>query len=156
MGYYLRAFCVRQPPAITEVLTGLRDQNMDFKLQEGDVNRGRGEAGLRQYAVQYRAGRLPILVDVGQRTDPEIQEEIDEFVDLVKDEPPSLERRRVEDHLTASQFVVAMQVASEEMDDTSLEAAGALLSAYVQRCEGLVQADGEGFYDGDALLLALQ
>lgn len=154
MGYYIRAFCVRQPPPISEVLNDLREQGLEFKVEDETGHGGPG-AMPRQHVVRYRASRHPILVEIGERRDPEIQEEIDEFMESVKEEPPSSKRRRVEQHLRASQFVVATQVASEEIDDVALEAAGSLVAAYVTRCGGLVQADGEGFYDGAELLLAV-
>jgi hypothetical protein len=60
----------------------------------------------------------------------------------------------VTNHLEASKAVVAVQLLGDVEDD-GFGAVVHFLAYFVEHCGGLVQADGEGFYDGDDLLVAL-
>jgi hypothetical protein len=51
--------------------------------------------------------------------------------------------------------VTAIQLGND-VDDDGYEAAGAVLSFYVEACGGLIQADGEGFYDGEHVIVQLE
>ena len=59
------------------------------------------------------------------------------------------------DHLQQSKAVVAAQLLGD-IDDDAYTAAGTFLAYFVEHCGGLIQADGEGFYEGDRLIVELE
>jgi hypothetical protein len=60
----------------------------------------------------------------------------------------------VSSHLDRTQAIVAVRVLASDFE-RGLEAAWAVLDYYAQRDGVLFQADGEGFYEGEELIVAL-
>jgi len=48
------------------------------------------------------------------------------------------------------------QLATSDIDDDGYNALGNVLSYFVENAGGMIQADGEGFYDGDRVTVALE
>jgi hypothetical protein len=84
-----------------------------------------------------------------------MQEELEEFVEFLEDLADSPEKQKVLDHLEQSKAVVAVQLLGD-VDEAGYTAAGTFLTYFVDHVGGLIQADGEGFYDGDRLVVELE
>ena len=59
------------------------------------------------------------------------------------------------DHLKATRFIVALRLPKGDMDDAGWDANGQILTYFLDHCGALIQADGEGFYEGAKLILEL-
>jgi hypothetical protein len=139
MSYYLRAFCAapaRLPDEVAELL-GLPA----------------APPGADQAEIHYKDGRSPLLAEVWRGH--EAREEVDAFLEMLEDLAESAAKRRVADHLQRTRDVVALRLPGD-IDDDGYEVAGSYFAYLVDRCEGLIQADGEGFYDGEELILKLE
>jgi hypothetical protein len=172
MGYYLRAFCTGSTvPELPTVQKWLRAAGYGVTLDDPAravqaVQAGAALAppaalpsGLwEQVAVVYKTGKLPILAACDRRTGQEslAEEEISEFMEMVQAAPVGRSQAQILDHLKHARFVVACQLATTDVDDDGYLAANQFLAFFVQQCGGLLQADGEGFYAGQELLLALK
>lgn len=161
MGYYVRAFCTAaETPPIGPVLEFARSRGSNVSL-DPEVNvPADDDPNWTQVGVGYKAGKLPILLEVNRRGDGRdgemVSEEIEEFIEFLEDAPKNANRRRVEEHLGKTTFVVAAQLATSDIDDDGYNALGNVLSYFVEHSGGLIQADGEGFYDGDKVIVALE
>lgn len=60
----------------------------------------------------------------------------------------------VTEHLAATQAIVAAQLPFD-LDEDGYEANYEFLKFFATQCEGMAQADGEGFYAGDKLVVRL-
>ena len=112
-----------------------------------------------QIAIAYRAGKLPILADCNRDdgTDESLmREEIAEFVEFIGEPGQSATKRRVLEHLAATKFVVACQLPTSDLEDDGFDANDEFLGFFVEHCGGMIQADGEGFYDRDEVIVALK
>jgi hypothetical protein len=154
VAYFLRAFCTaRRLPPLDEVL--------DWVASERGVvlNRPeRSDSGTWEHAaIAYRQDRLPLLAEINVVGDGKrlAREEVEEFVDALADAPQSPEKERVISHLRATQAVVAVQLPTSDADDDGYGAAHAFLAFFAETCGGLIQADGEGFYESGELILEL-
>lgn len=172
MGYYVRAFCTSATvPTLAAIQSWLRVAGSSVVLDDPAhaveaVERAMpfkpvidlGTAEWSQVAVCYKPGKLPILAECNRRGSGEgdlAQEEIDEFVESVGPPGRSGAKKRVLEHLAKTQFVVACQLPVSDMDDDGYEANGEFLDLFVEECGGMIQADGEGFYDGPRLVVRL-
>jgi hypothetical protein len=97
-------------------------------------------------------GKLPIRND---STHSLAREEIEEFLESLEDAPRNGNRKRVEDHLRATRFVVAAPLPTSDIDDDGHDADGWVMRFFVERYDGMIHADGEGFYEGDKLIVKL-
>ena len=66
----------------------------------------------------------------------------------------SRETTKVTDHLRHSRAVVAAQLLADAGDD-GLTAAVTFLVGFAERCDGMIQADGTGFFEGEELIVEL-
>jgi hypothetical protein len=154
VAYLLRAFCTaRAIPPLDEVLAWVASEHgiVLHRRQPAD------SAAWEHAEITYGAGSLPLLAEVSVVGDREglAREEIEEFVDALSDAPASREKERVISHLRATQAVVAVQVPTSDGEDGGSDAATAFLAFFAERRRGLIQADGEGFYDGGELIVEL-
>jgi hypothetical protein len=155
MGYYLRAFCTTEDlPPLGRVLAWAATQGVSFALESSSPG-ALDSPGWREAELRYRPGDRPLDVDVGRAGDGIIfSEEVDELVDLLGGVEDSAATRKVLAHLGACRTIVAARLPSD-IDDDGYDAAGVFLGFFVEHCGGMVQADAEGFYEGDRLIVEL-
>jgi hypothetical protein len=86
---------------------------------------------------------------------PAPSEEIQEFIEFLNDVNESAEKAKVLAQLRGTRAVVSAQLLSD-IDDDGYHAVGIFLSFFVAHCDGMIQADGEGFYEDDRTIVELE
>lgn len=111
----------------------------------------------REAEIRYKPDKQPLVVDVSRAdSDGELfSEEVEEFVEFLDDVDESAEKHRVLTHLRDSRAVVGAQLLND-IDDDGYNSVGVFLGFFVEHCGGMIQADSEGFYDGDRLIVELE
>lgn len=159
MGYYVRVFCTTgKPPALRPVLAHALGRGSAISLDRDVSDTSPDDAGWTQVGLLYKSGKLPILLEVNRvdGDDSMVRGEIEEFLEFLEDAPESAQRRRVEEHLRATKFVVAARLWTTDIDDDGYNALGNTITYFVDHNGGLIQADGEGFYDGTEVIVKLE
>jgi hypothetical protein len=169
MGYYVRAFCkAPASPSLGAIQAWLdkhapgiqfsdpnhaADEPSGSKLSAADLQ----TTNWTQVELVYKSGKLPIIVECNRESEPDslVRAEAAEFSELIGQPKRSAAKRRVLDHLAETKFIVSCQFLSD-MDDDGYEANYQFLSYFVQHCGGIIQADGEGFYEGDKIIVEVQ
>lgn len=158
MGYYTRVFCrSAEKPTVKAILLYL-DATMDFDIRTDLTPEEAGTTNWNAFSLHYDEERLPILVECNMVTDTDElgREEIAEFIEQVEDSGEADENtEKVIAHLQAARFIIACQLPVSDIDDDGYDVNGELMNYFTAHYEGMVQADGEGFYDGDELLVEL-
>ena len=159
MGYYLRAFCAAEqiPPLGDAFAWVAENEGKELRLDQAGPTVTLDDRDWRQASVEYAAGKRPLLVEVtdaNDGVDDLLAEEVAEFVDALDDVPASPQKEKVRAVLDRTRAIVSAQVLADAEDD-GLAAAAGLLLFYAQSCDGMVQADGTGFFEGDDLVLEL-
>jgi len=85
-----------------------------------------------------------------------IADEVAEFKELLEEIKNSPAKRQVIGHLNQTRFIVACRLPTSDIDDDGYDVNGDFLGYFVDHCEGMIQADGEGFYQGSKVLLAVE
>jgi len=155
MGYYVRAFCKSvSVPTLAEVEASLRRTLAYVRF---DTDEPRNSAHWRNAEFFYDEAKSPIVVEVNVDEGPEslLQAERQEFIEELAELDESDATSRVVEHLRETKYIVSCQLLSD-IDDNGYEANGQLLDYFVTNGEGLVQADGEGFYEGTELAVELK
>lgn len=158
MAFIARVFCTDgELPSLAEVFAWTARHGYALALDPGSADAPPDAPGWVVAGVLYAPGRRPFLVDAKRDTGrfaALFHDEVTEFTERVERLPPSAGRDRVLAHLARTRCVIANEYLSDA-DEATLSAGGALLDYFVARHGGMVQADGEGFWQGDALLLPL-
>jgi hypothetical protein len=139
VGYYMRFFVEDgQPLSLSELATGLRAADPAFRLAE-DGELSHGEQLLAELEVNTRGEEL-------------FDEELEEFLELAgESETPA--GRALARRLKGTSAILAVQVLwGGRSSDATLGLLAPLWDWLREHRRGLVQADGEGFYEGDALI----
>ena len=148
MGYYMR-FIVsdERPIALDDIRTAFVAAGIEYEV-DGEDN---------EATIAYQ-GEAIGQVTLNVPGDGLFDEERDELVEFAQDGDESTKGRgRVIDTLRAARAIVAVQVLSGEEDpDRTPERLHPLWTWLQANRRGLLQADGEGYYDGERLILALE
>jgi hypothetical protein len=159
MPYWMRVFCTEGSPAsLREILESVERRGITLELDGEMLDADPDSADWEQAAVRYRKGKLPFLAEINRVGDPEFDaaQEIEEFITFVADAPDTVEKERVVDHLRRTSFIVANQIPTTDFDDVGFTAVGEFIRFFVDHNGGLTQADGEGFYEADRLIVPLK
>jgi hypothetical protein len=156
VGYYLRAFCTsNELPAVQVLVDHMAGEGLDVRAQATppELDAPRWSDALLWYGPE----REPLSVDVTRAggADGLLEAEVAEFVEFLEGIEDSDAKQRVIAHLQASRAVVGVQFLGD-VDDDALRAAHTLLGYLVDHCGGLIQADNEGFYEGERLVVELE
>lgn len=144
-------------PSIRTVLEWVVAQGCPLRLHPDSGQVDLDSADWREVAFQYQEGKEPILTDISSddgTPDCLFREEVGEFQEFVGEADDTPGKQRVLEHLQASRFVVANQLLADVEQD-GYQASAWLLDYFVEHAGGMIEADGEGFYDGDTLLVEL-
>ena len=158
MGYYVRTFCTTpEVPTVRQVLDSVKAKGIDLQ-PAGPVDLD--SHTWNQLALLYKKGKKPILVECNRDMPGEslCKDEIAGFLEEIARLADSPGKARVIDHLKDTKFIIACQLPVLNMadDQTGYVANNAFLRHFEQYCSGMIQADGEGFYAGQELLLEME
>jgi len=157
MSYYVRVFCRadESPPLCTVIDYVTGDRPQLSIVSDDALNYADWEGA----TMTYKANKQPILVECNRNTGEEdclAAEELAEFVELAEDSEDSPGKQQVIAHLRATKFIVACRLPTSDIDDDGYEANSQLLNYFVEHCGGMIQADGEGFYREDEVILPVE
>ena len=158
MAFIARVFCTAvATPSLAEVFAWTARHGFTLTLDPGSADAPIDSPEWNVAGALFAPGRRPFLIDAKRdsgRFAPLFRDEIAEFAARVERLPATAARERVLTHLARTHYVIANEYLSDA-DEATLSAGGALLDYFVARHGGMVHADGEGFWDGGELLLAL-
>jgi hypothetical protein len=161
MAYYFRAFCTASViPTPAKVLEWVRERGVSLTI-EGL------EPGESERAITWDDGPLsliaagnaaPFTVELNKNENVESLAalEINEFLAEVRATKKTRKRDRVIEHLYATQYVVPCEIPVKEFDDAGFHAVDVFLAYFLAHSDGMVQADGQGFYDMGTLIVELE
>lgn len=159
VGYYIRAFCTEgEPSPLRPVLAYAAERGVPLALDPPAGESSLDDGGWEQVGIVYKDHKLPILLEVnrdGGEEESLMREEIEEFIELLEDTPNKRNRRRVEKHLRSTRFIIAAQLPTADIDDDGYTALGHVLTYFVDNNGAMIQADGEGFYEGQKVIVEL-
>lgn len=159
MGYYVRAFCTQgQPPPLRLVLDFSAERGLRLALDPEVSRPALDDGNWEQVGIVYKDNKAPILLEVSRDDGDDeslMREEIREFIEFLEDAPNKKNRRRVEKMLRNTRFVVAAQLLTSDIDEDGYAALGHVLTYFVDNNGAMIQADGEGFYEGDKIIVEL-
>jgi hypothetical protein len=158
--YWTRVFCVQGPPAsLASVFEwAAAERHVELSVDREMTPHVDLDAPFAdQAAIRYTAGKMPFLAEVNRRGDSELDlaDELEEFLERLEEARAGPARERVAAHLGRTDFVVANQLPLSDFEDDGFDALGAFMTYFAERNGGLIHADGEGFYDGEELILEL-
>lgn len=156
MGYYVRCFCTGSTvPTLDEVLLILKSKGLHVRCGV-EMPAMLKSPEWTNCDLEYKAGNNSILVECNRSDGEESlgREECAEFIGMLLELEESPGRDKAIEHLRQAKFVIACQLPAD-IDDDGFIVNGEFLAYFVNFCGGMVQADGEGFYEGSTLLVEL-
>lgn len=161
MGHFMRAFCTQPTvPPLGAVMDWTRKKGCPVQIDPEAVADGPAVTDwlTGQVPILYKQGKKPFLVEVNRKGDTHApcEEEIAEFIEALEGAEESPAKTKVIQHIQSTQFTVACQLLTSDLDNDGLNAAGWFMAYFVEtNCGGMIQADGEGFYIGRELVVKL-
>jgi hypothetical protein len=145
MGYYMRYIMVDHRPINLAILSDvLRDIDAAYTLQPDEVP---------DIADLYYGGQRFAQLEINHPDEDIFQDDIDEFKDLVGSAADA-NARKVLDALTSATALIAVESFWEEGHaEETLAKLDPLWDWLFANRKGVLQADGEGFYDSSGFIL---
>ena len=144
---------------MANVLRWVKERGVTLTVDPNNVPQGMSSTTWGEPAapVQYQDGKAPFLVEINRNTGPDSlsAQEINEFIQELEGVKKSRKRDQVIQHLRQTQFIVACQIPTQDFGDTGFHALDAFMAYFLVHCGGMVQADGQGFYDMGKLILEM-
>lgn len=147
MGYYMRFFDTSEKPlTIGEIEGALRQVDPTYRLEAPESGK------VPQADLFFRDG-LYAEIEINAPGDGLFEDEIAEMLEFLED-AEGKGRKRVEEVLKGARRIVSVRVLGQnrESEDT-LAGIDPLWRWLFSTRAGLLQADGEGYYDADELVL---
>src|SRR5262245_6915905 len=155
MGYYMRFFDTSEKPlTIGEIEGALRDVDPAYRLEAP-------ESAKVPQADLYLGDGLYAEIEINQPGDGLFEDEIAEMLEFLEDaegkarkDAEGKARKRVEKVLKGARRIVSVRVLGQDREtDETLAGIDPLWKWLFSTRAGLLQADGEGYYDADDLVL---
>jgi hypothetical protein len=146
MGYYMRFFDTSEEPLTTEqIQEALKEEDPSYRLEAP-------ESAKIPQADLYRGDDLFAEIEINQPGEALFEDEIKEMIEFLE-EAKGTSRKRVEETLQNAKRIVSIRVLSQgkESDETIAGIEPLWKWLFLTR-KGLLQADGEGYYDQNGLI----
>jgi hypothetical protein len=161
MAYYFRAFCTAEHiPTLAEVLAWTAEHGVTLAVDPGDTSAGvdTPEWGDTAIGLIYAQDKAPFYVEIDKNDGPDslAAQEINEFLATLQTLKKSRKRDRVIEQLQKTRFIVPCQIPIEDFDDAGFHALDVLLAYFLVNSGGMVQADGQGFYEMGKIIVELE
>ncbi|MFC2140831.1 hypothetical protein ACFLQP_00860 [Acidobacteriota bacterium] len=155
MGYYVRTFCKTENiHPLKEAIDYAKAKGANLKVpEETDIE----SIPWKEAELHYKEGKGPIIVECNiddGSDDCLVKQECQEFIEEIGSPGISFSKRKVISHLKQTKFIITCQLLSD-IDDDGYDANGEFLRFFMENCDGIIQADGEGFYKGNKLIVKL-
>ena len=151
MGYYIRVFCTSPDvPSLHHVLNWMKKEGYEPSIGPDSAD------NWEQVDLVYKEGGSPLVVDITRADGSDsslFNAEIQEFMEWLEEIEDSPDKQKVLHHLQATSYMVGIQLLLSNFDDEGYAAVNTFTEYFVQHHGGMVQADNEGFYEGDRLLV---
>lgn len=152
MGYYTRVFCrSEKSPTFIELQNYMSSHNAVYRL-EGEVDDN--DISWTNFELHYKEGKHPIPVDLSWCDEEGSvgHEELDEILDDIGAPGLSFKKRKVIKHLRKTRYIVCNQLLSD-LDDDGYIANDLLMTYFVNKYQGMIHAENEGYYSSDNRIL---
>jgi hypothetical protein len=158
MPYRVRAFCTGSDvPTLAQVFEYTRAHDVDLSPDETHGPNDVKSSDWSEVEISYKPGKSPLVAECNRddgTDDCLARVETLEYMEEIGSPGVSFTKRRVIKHLKTTSFIIAVQLLSD-IDDDGYDANGTFLNYFVEHCGGMIHADGEGFYDGDKVILEI-
>lgn len=158
MSYYLRAFCTGGAvPTLAALLAWAAERGTALQIDPTSANSDLRAGEWAEVDLRYASDRQPLRLTLDRddgSAESLVRAEVAEFLEDVAATPESDARLFVTAHLRQTRFIAACRLPADS-DETAYRAAVSVLDYFAEHCGGLIQADGEGFYIGDEVILPL-
>jgi hypothetical protein len=158
MAYFTRVFCsATRKPKIKEIFEKLKSNGFDVSvdLSESELN----TENWTHFELNYELEKLPLLLELNERGHSEeiLEEEIDEFLSVIgKPKFYQKNRRKIISYLKNTNYIICIQLPTSDINDDGYNLNAVLMEYVCSSFSGLIQADGEGFYFDNNLVLNLE
>lgn len=155
MSQFARAFCnSSQAPTLNTVKDTLAAKGVHLAII-CDSSEELDSTTWNYAQIHYQDKKLPILIECNRiSAEPKnlANAEIQEFLEKIGSPGLWGNKKRVSSHLKKTRFIVSCQIPISDINPIGENIVEEFLAYFVVHCNGLFQADGSGFFEGQNCL----
>ncbi len=158
MEDHIRVFCSASTvPSVRQLLEWSMQQGHRLEIDAHFKDTALDSPNWTQVAFSYKESKSSFVCEIDEDSEADdglVSEEVAYFEDLLSHIEDSPEKQRVLQHINITKYIVAAELPFDFDADGSV-ALNSLLSYFVRHYDGMVQVDGEGFYERGELIVKL-
>ena len=148
--FFTRVFCLRkEPPPLGLLIEFLKAKGVTPLLPNAINEKLLNSWNWVGIEIGYDKSRQPILLTCCRKDsaqDEIFKEDLEGLLNFVESHR-EIDHWRVADHLRGSRFFVASILDKNDITDEGYDFNGWILQFFEENCDGMVQIDGQGFYN---------
>lgn len=158
MSDLIQIFCSEEPPpTLKQVMEFLSEEGFDIKFEEGeeeDEEQDQEDPSWTEARLIYDDEQEALVLECWRSEESDEFDELrDELIATVEDMEET-GAKKVLRRLKKAQFVI--QILPCDSDEEGESVVNALTAFFAAEFGGLVHVEGDGFYEGDDLLLEME
>lgn len=150
MSYFLRIFCRSDDVPTRRELAKFIKEGVYFdaapRFEPPPDAAESAEPEWSSFTVHYEAGKRPVVLH-RNRNDAVLQEEVRGLLFILEVSRKTKARQKVMEALQATILMISIEVEREDVTEECWEMLDSVESHIARKCEGILFASGEGFYD---------
>ncbi len=154
--FFTRVFCLRkEPPPLSLLIEYLKARGASPIIPSEVTEKMLTSWNWVGLEIGYAKERTPIIVTCvrkGGAQDDIFQQDIQGFLSYVETHR-EIDNWRVADQLRGCRFFIANILDKNDITEDGYDFNGWILQFFQENCDGMVQIDGQGFYDEEGRLL---
>jgi len=161
MGDYLRVFCTKEIyPTINQILKWAKLKGYHLRVDNNYNEVDLDSANWDEVAIIGEDGQRAFIAELNRdnkKEDSLMRAEVNEFLQILDEleDVPAEAVAKVKKHLKEAKYIVALQVTCDYDEEEGDNSVSVFLKYFVDNCGGMVQEDGEGFFEEDKVIVEL-
>lgn len=156
MPYRVRAFCTGSDvPTLAQVFEYAKAHGVALSADETHGPTDINTPDWTEVEIAYNPDKSPLVVECNRDNGTDdclAKVEPQEYIETIGSPGFSRAKRPVIQHLKNTKFIISSQLLSD-IEDDGYDANGTFINYFVEHCGGMIHADGEGFYNGDKIIV---
>jgi len=150
MSYFLRIFCKTSNAVTRRDLANFISEGSYFENKllfepNLDVSESNSE-DWQSFTVQYQTDKRPVIFERNMG-DGLLQQEIKELIFILEKSKKTKAQQEVLRRIQESTQVISIEIAPDSLTNDAWEMLDSVESYIAQKCDGIIYAPDEGFYD---------
>jgi len=157
MSYYIRVLSHKKENVLLrDICDHLVHKKINFFIDSNLKSTQLDNKNWKQFIITHNKEKKPLVLNrdvINAQKNNLVKEEIKEFLEEIENLLLTKEKKEIEKRLKQTNQIFSFQIPISDIDNNDWNLVDSIIDFLVEKTEGFVQADKEGFYINKKLVL---